>query len=251
MGVSFRLNNRHFSIANFESSNIFSAYQERKRTRWNLDSIQEVPQGTGARGKRLFIANVTEKEINGLSRYLVEKGEYEIAGYGIILNGGEANILYVYKRVPKFATQDGRNENRYWAYDSMRVAVGLGWDEKGIHVFDRTKIVEYQKHIICVYENNPNIAGWNSVCNSAAEYRNYGRDARGIVSKLSDAVNVVTHPMNLPSLQKHASRNYQYGPGTLDMILKDQKPMTREDAIKNRYDIFDVIPKEVGKLPGE
>ena len=172
---------------------------------------------------------------------LAKLDEYDLETCGFILRDGK---YIVYSRVPQFATQDGRNPKKFWPFPSVRVGIYMGMNRDEIYSFDSPLVVDPMPNHPCLSNKT---SGYCKICNLNREPDSYNNTTRDILRKLSDAVNVVMHPLNKPSLDAHAGEKY-FGV-TLTEILK-QKSMTRTEAANAGYVIAEVIENSARNAEG-
>ncbi len=167
---------------------------------------------------------------------LAKLSEYDLGVCGFVMLEGN---YWVYSRVPKFVTQDGRDENVFWPFPSVRVAIAVGWENGKAYAYGEPHVVDRMQFHPCMYDRN---GEFSKICNLNRHAGDYHNTTRDIVRKLSDAVNVVLHPMNKSSLEAHAG--YTYFGVHLNDILK-QGSMTREEAVAQGYYVAEVIEKRI------
>jgi len=163
--------------------------------------------------------------------------EYDLGSCGFVLKDGN---YYVYSRIPKFATQDGRDPKVFWTFPTVRVAIQIGWNDKA-YTSDSPIVVEAMNYHPCMKNRKE---GYSTICNLNRQPSDYRNTPLDMLRKLSDAVNVVMHPLNKESLDAHSGHTY-FGT-TLTDILK-QESLTREQAVGQGYEIAEVIQTRVGR----
>jgi len=173
----------------------------------------------------------TEKRQHQIAQ-LARLNEYDLGNCGFVLHGDN---YCVYARIPQFATQDGRNPKVFWPFPSVKVGIYMGFNNGQAYSFDRPLVIDPMPNHPCLREKT---RGYCDICNLNREPDSYNNTPQEILRKLSDAVNVIMHPMTPLSLEAHTGESY-FGV-TLKEILK-QKPMTREQAEAEGFTIAEVI----------
>jgi len=183
----------------------------------------------------------TEKRQIQLTQ-LAKLNEYDLGNCGFIFKN---NAYYVYAATPNFATQDGRNPEIFWPFDSVKVAIMIGSKNNDPYSYDKPLVIDPMANHPCLSNKKE---GYCEICNLNREPSSYSNTPADMLRKLSDAVNVIMHPLNKPSLDSHPGHSY-FGI-TLDEVLK-QKPMTREEAVASGYFIAEVIENSATQQTGE
>ncbi len=248
----FKLNNRYFKmsedpIPGLSLGRLSKELLNAQKTAWHVSAIEDLGRDIKIEGE-VFVGGVSEKYLHNLS----ELKEFEIDGFGFLFaspkghdDEGSNETYWVYKRIPKFATQNGQKPEEYLPYEEMRVAINVWTYRDKTYTTKPPRVIEKVPRIICIYERSSH--EWNRICNSAVDYDStYSRNTPyDMVRKLGHAVDAVRHPLNLPTLKKHAANDYRFGPGYLKDLLNGFHRLTREEAIAQGYEVYDVIPKKI------
>lgn len=206
---------------------------ERRRRIWNLAALKEDQDVFAGVNEKL---KGSERAKSQFERLAKEK-EFDIDGYGFILRNG---TYLVYTTVPKFATQDSRDPEKFWPYDATRVAIKIGWKNGKPYSFDQALVVEKRSdHPIMYDRSNP----FSDICILNRKPESYKNNLMDIVRKLSDAVIAVREPLTVEGINRHPGETY-FGT-TLNAILT-QEPMSRKEAEKAGYLVVEVVRTEVG-----
>ncbi len=157
---------------------------------------------------------------------------------GFFIKSGD---LYVYTQVPKFATQDSRDVNRFWPYDSTKVAIRLNWSRGQIYSSDSPIIVEPREHHPCLRNRT---SGNSSICNLSRDSGDYGHTKIDLVRKISDAATALMEPLNPGSLKSHPGPNHRFFGDPVDDILGgNERSLTRKQAHEQGYMIVEVVER--------
>jgi hypothetical protein len=240
-GMVFSINGKtyHPTASSYGSSfkEINDAVKERRQSAWKVHALER-DQNIFAEIRSMIKAkDVRERHIMELAKL----NEYDLGDCGFILRNGEQ--YYVFSRVPKFATQDGRNGKVFWPYDATRVAINITLEDGKIYSPEDPVVVEKREFHPCLSGRDRD-GGFYHLCNLNRRSNSYTNNLLDMVRKLSDAANVIRQPMNKESLDSHSGHSY-FGV-TLTNILK-QGSLTREEAITQGYTVVEVIPKTVTK----
>ncbi|HIH43404.1 TPA: hypothetical protein HA246_07225 [Candidatus Woesearchaeota archaeon] len=233
----FRINGREYSPARSNRNSISEIAREllsRKKARWRIAALERSQDSFANIKDMLKAKQVTEHQM----RELAKASEYDLGECGFVLREG---TYYVFVRISKFATQDGRDPEKFWPYDSSRIAIRVGWANERPYTIYEACVIERRPDHPCLYERRREI-GYCQVCNLNRKPESYRNTVLDMIRKLSDAVNVVMHPLSKESLETHPGLNY-FG-DHLDKILK-QKPLTIEEAEKQGYVVVYVVEKAV------
>ncbi len=205
---------------------------ERSKKKWRINALERSQDAFDQ-----IKDQIETKEVTGMQMHeLAKLDEYDLGECGFILKNGD---YYVYSRLPKFVTQDGRNHDVFWPYEATRVAIKIGWDKKP-YTTGNPLIVEKREFHPCLKGRSS--GGYRTLCNLSRNPRDYRNTISDMIRKLSDAANVFLQPLNKSSLDSHSG--YRYFGDHLDNILK-QGSMTREQAIEKRYMVVEVIEKKI------
>lgn len=201
----------------------------RREQLWYIDALE--------RSKDDFsVVRDVIKEKSIRQRWLIELArlkEYDMGSCGFVLNNDQ---YYAFSRIPKFATQDGRDPEVFWPYNATRVAIIIGWNEKP-YTSSKPVVIEKRECHPCMYDRS---RGFSDICNLNRDPDDYKNTTLDMVRKLSDAANVVMSPLNKTSLDSH--RGHTYFGVHLDSILR-QGSLTREQAREQGYLIVEVLPR--------
>ncbi len=216
------------------SANLLAMYE----AQLHINALESNRKAFDVIRQTLESAKTDENALNGL----VSKESYDLGDCGFVVIDDN---YYVYTLLPAFAAQDGRDPNRYWPFEPTRIAIKIGFssgqpyssdravslDKRANHPCLSHKDMDKRTYDICILDRNPD---------------GYGHELLGLVRKLSDGVLGFTHPLSLESLNSHPGHTY-FGT-TLDNILK-QEPLTRQQALEQGLQVFDVMTEaEVNEL---
>lgn len=214
-------------------SRLTETLDERKKLEWRINALergQDVFEEIRSQIKKNEVTESQMKQLAGLE-------EYDLGVCGFVMKDQH---YYVYARISKFATQDGRNKDVFWPFESTRVAIRIGWQKGSAYTVGKAVVVEKREHHPCLAGRKQD-GGFYGICNLNRNEGDYENTPLDMVKKLSDAVNAVTHPLNKPSLDAHAGGHY-FG-DHLDVILT-QGSLTRDEAITNGYQVIEVLERE-------
>ncbi|MBT3985626.1 hypothetical protein HOD38_04925 [archaeon] len=215
---------------------------ERRKMVWRIAALERSQDTFAGIRDQIHTAEVTERQMHELAKL----EEFDLGSCGFVLKDGS---YYVYSRVPKFATQDGRDKDVFWPYDATRVAIKIGWSGGQAHSSGDGVVIEKREFHPCL--RNRSSGGWKGICNLTRGASDYGKTPAEMVRKLSDAVTVITEPLSEISLKRHGSPgSYSYFGDSVESIL-GQGSLTREEAEEQGYGIVEVIAKtlELEDLP--
>ena len=205
---------------------------ERMKKRWRISAL-EVSQDAFAEVRtKLKAEEVAEKYLLELAK----KPGYDFNGCGFIQKD---DSFYVYATVPKFATQDGRNPQVFWPYETTRVAIGLVWSDNRAHSTNYPVVVERRECHPCL-RDRARKGGFHSMCNLNRDSGSNQSHILDLVRKLSDAANVLMQPLNQESLNHHPGESY-FGVELKNILT--QGSLTEDQARQKSYTIVKVIAK--------
>lgn len=234
--LSFRIDQSNYApvtTADFNLSDLSTAILARKELTWKIAALERSREIFQEYRANLVSKDVSESQLRGLA----ELSEYDLGDCGFVLYDSH---YYVYTRLPKFATQDGRNPEVFWPFEPTRVAIPLGWSNNRPYSTGRPVVIEKREFHPCL--DGRSHGGYRGICNLNREPDSYGHTSVELVRKLSDAARVILEPLNKPSLERHSGERY-FGVALND-ILK-QGSLTREQAVKEGYLIVEVIESKL------
>lgn len=145
-----------YTPQSIDLSHISNVLNDRRRQMWRIKALE--------RSQDVFdqIKNQikTDKVAEGHMEKLARIEEYDLGQCGFILKGGE---YFVFARIPKFATQDGRNPEVFWPFDSTRVAIRIGWNGDP-YTHDYPYVIERRQFHPCL-SNRTKAGGYCTICN--------------------------------------------------------------------------------------
>ncbi len=240
----FVLNGRYYVPSNSVSyyfSNLTEQLMSRMIEGLHFQALEHSTENHVSIGRGSFL---DEKMINAL----LGKQEYDFGGCGFIRRD---EGCYVYKQIPKFAIQDGRNGENYWPYPSMKIALKLScyWRNNKVYSGSDPVVVDPAKHVLSLEIKHRDPMPFDPICDSRANHRSYGDSPSELVRKLNAGVDVIRHQLNPSSIKRHEPVGLVYGPGQVDDVFEKNgiKPLTREEAMSNGYEVYDVLPKHVSR----
>ncbi|MFA6460854.1 MAG: hypothetical protein WCV90_01190 [Candidatus Woesearchaeota archaeon] len=220
----------------FSLEHLTSELTNRERASYRFQAIERASEEYGRIAEARKSSGLVESHLIELSKLT----EFDYKGSGFILKNGE---YYLYATIPKFATQDGRNPERFWPYDDTRVAIKVKWEEGGIRSWDKPVVVERREFHPCLSDRSRE-GGFCGICNLSRDPSDYKNTLLDIVRKIGDAANTITTPLSPESLERHSGESY-FG-DTLTNILK-QGSLTREQALEQGYRVVEVMETKVDK----
>lgn len=203
---------------------------QRNLKKWHINALERNQDAFEAIRKSITKNEITESLLHELAKLQ----EYDLGNCGFIMHDKE---YYVYSRVPKFATQDGRNPELFWPYESTRIAIKIGWKDNSAYSTGRPKCADKRITHPCLSDRYDD-QRFYEICNLARDDSDYENNPPEMVRKLSDGVNVILSPLSKESLDNHSGHTY-FG-DHLNDILK-QKPLKREEAVSLGYLIIEVM----------
>jgi len=238
--LSVKINGKNYvaDINLTELRKLSDFFMEQKKQAWRITALERSQDAFEEIRQMITREEVAERHMHELAKLK----EYDLGECGFMLKDDN---YYVFSRIPKFATQDGRNPEVFWPFDATRVAIHIGWQNGKSYTSDRPRVIERRQFHPCLSERDRE-GGFCEICNrDAGSYKNTLLD---MVRKLSDAVNVIIGPLNRQSLESHSGHTYFGEP--LDRILK-QGSLTREQAAEKGYLVVEVMGKDEPKYKNE
>jgi hypothetical protein len=238
--MSFVINDKFFvsKPSNLKLTDIKSELLDRALQRARISTLEKSTEGFDLVKEVIQATEKRQVQIAQLSKL----EEYDLGNCGFIFKN---DTYHVYATTPKFATQDGRNPKIFWPFPPVKVAIYIGSNDKdNPYSFNRPLVIDQMANHPCLRDRT---RGYCEICNLNRDPSSYSNTPADMLRKLSDAVNVIMHPLNRESLDAHVGESY-FGT-TLNEILK-QKPMTRDQAIAEGYFVAEVIENSARKELG-